>query len=280
MNPEKISIEPHQKLQPKASDRWSLAPGPHTMSLCPSERARGVILDDDDTDDAVAFEPGVNIAALVFSKIQCVRTRAALAQASKFWLDVSKQKEALPRWFYLPVCEHVTKFSYKWNGLPHRHLLHRREEGDLANRTKNKYEAWYQPKLLNLLDNDEALSLPKERVLELMPRVKTGSTLCFFAADHGCLKVLQWARANGLCMHTTDRYKNAYFAASISGHLHVIKWLHENGYQWDYRAFGLASIAAPDTSTTPAHIPITQYLVDNKCPGWEDMRVKWAKFLI
>ena len=72
------------------------------MSLCPSKRARGVILDDDDTDDAVAFEPGVNIAALVFSKIQCVRTRAALARASKFWLDVSKQKEALPRRFYLP----------------------------------------------------------------------------------------------------------------------------------------------------------------------------------
>ena len=77
------------------------------MSLFPSERARGVILDDDDTDDAVAFEPGVNIAALVFSKIQCVRTRAALARASKFWLHVSKQKEALPRRFYLPMCEHI-----------------------------------------------------------------------------------------------------------------------------------------------------------------------------
>jgi hypothetical protein len=86
--------------------------------------------------------------------------------------------------------------------------------------------------------------------------------------------------ANGLLILTTGRYKNAYFAASASGHLHVIKWLHENGYRWDYRAFGHASIAAPDTSTTPTHIPITQYLVDNKCPGWEDMRVKWAKFLI
>jgi hypothetical protein len=63
----------------------------------------------------------------------------------------------------------------------------------------------------------------------------------------------------------------------VSGHLHVIKWLHESGYRWDYRAFGLASIAALDTSMTPAHNPITQYLVDNKCPGWEDMRVKWAK---
>ena len=92
--------------------------------------------------------------------------------------------------------------------------------------------------------------------------------------------MLQWARANGLWILTTDRYMNAYFAASISGHLHVIKWLHESGYRWDYRAFGLASIAALDTSMTPAHSPITQYLVDNKCPGWEDMRVKWAKFLI
>ena len=122
--------------------------------------------------------------------------------------------------------------------------------------------------------------MPKERVLKLMPRVNTGRSLCFFAAEHGCLKVLQWALANGSLILTTGRDRNSYFAASISGHLHVVKWLHENGYRWDYRAFGHASIAAPDTSTTPAHIPITQYLVDNKCPGWEDMRVKWAKFLI
>lgn len=146
-----------------------------------------------------------------------------------------------------------------------------RDGGILANKNR--------PKLLTLLDNDEALSLPKERVLKLMPRVNTGRSLCFFAAEHGCLKVLQWAMANGLCILTCGRYKNAYFAASVSGHLHVVKWLHENGYRWDYRAFGHASIAAPDTSTTPAHIPITQYLVDNKCPGWEEMRVKWAKFL-
>ena len=115
MNPEKISIEPHQKL-PKASDRWSLAPGPHTMLLWLSKRARSIILDDDDTDDAVAFEPGVNIAALVFSKIQCVRTRAALARASKFWQEVSKQKEALPRRFYFPMCAHVTTKCSYWLG--------------------------------------------------------------------------------------------------------------------------------------------------------------------
>jgi hypothetical protein len=247
------------------------------MSLCPSERARGVILDDDDTDDAVAFEPGVNIAALVFSKIQCVRTRAALAQASKFWLDVSKQKEALPRRFYFPICVHTKCSEY---------VDLSRASGQYPNTIfwppsySNRVKYHSTSKLLKLLDNDEALSLPKERVLELMPRVKTGRSLCFFAAEHGCLKVLQWAMANGLLILTTGRYKNAYFAASVSGHLHVIKWLHENGYQWDYRAFGHASIAAPDTSTTPTHIPITQYLVDNKCPGWEDMRVKWAKFLI
>lgn len=269
MNPEKIS--PDQKLQPKASDRWSLAPGPHTMSLCPSKRARGVILDDDDTDDAVAFEPGVNIAALVFSKIQCVRTRAALAQASKFWLDVSKQKEALPRRFYLPVYTYESGYYLRSYASA---CIHTSDRG----RDILAYK--YEPKLLKLLDNDEALSLPKERVLELMHRVKTGRSVCFFAAEHGCLKVLQWARANGLLILTCGRYKNAYFAASASGHLHVIKWLHESGYRWDYRAFGHASIAAPDTSTTPTHIPITQYLVDNKCPGWEDMRVKWAKFLI
>lgn len=274
MNPEKISIEPHQKL-PKASDRWSLAPGPHTMSLCPSKRARGVILDDDDTDDAVAFEPGVNIAALVFSKIQCVRTRAALAQASKFWLDVSKQKEALPRRLYLPVCANVFNHSYTYN---YGKCLRCDGTGRIIC-DGGIFAYKYEPKLLKLLDNDEALSLPKERVLELMHRVKTGRSLCFFAAEHGCLKVLQWALANGSLILTTGRDRNSYFAASVSGHLHVVKWLHENGYRWDYRAFGHASIAAPDTSTTPAHIPITQYLVDNKCPGWEDMRVKWAKFL-
>jgi hypothetical protein len=244
------------------------------MLLWLSKRARGVILDDDDTDNAVAFEPGVNIAALVFSKIQCVRTRAALARASKFWLDVSKQKEALPRRFYLPMCEHVFNHSYtfKYEKCLRCGAYKIRDGGILANKNR--------PKLLTLLDNDEALSLPKERVLKLMPRVNTGRSLCFFAAEHGCLKVLQWAMANGLCILTCGRYKNAYFAASISGHLHVIKWLHESGYRWDYRAFGLASIAALDTSMTPAHNPITQYLVDNKCPGWEEMRAKWAKFLI
>ena len=144
------------------------------MSLCPSKRARDVILDDDDTDDAVAFEPGVNIAALVFSKIQCVRTRAALARASKFWQEVSKQKRPCPAGSTSP-CARTSPPNDRTGWDVVRAIPVTWDETSLST---------YRPKLLNLLDNDEALSLPKERVLELMPlHVKTGRNLCCFAAE-------------------------------------------------------------------------------------------------
>ena len=42
------------------------------------------------------FDPGMDVATLVFSHVQCVRTRHSLALVSKLWRDASKPAAAYP----------------------------------------------------------------------------------------------------------------------------------------------------------------------------------------
>ena len=104
-----------------------------------------------------SFDPHSDIATVVFSHVQCVKTRASLAKVSKLWRDASKPTAAYPRFFDL-------------EGL----------EGELADR------------LLRVLDVYRVRSLEKQRALELIGVHK--DRLCEYACVQRNFEVLKWAR--------------------------------------------------------------------------------------
>ena len=101
------------------------------------------------------FDPGLDVATVVFSHIECVKTRASLATVSKLWRDASKPTAAYPRFF-------------DFDGVA----------GDVAGH------------LVRLLDDDRVRSLGKERALELIGVHK--DRLCEYACGRN-FKVLKWA---------------------------------------------------------------------------------------
>ena len=101
------------------------------------------------------FDPGLDVATVVFSHIECVKTRASLAKVSKLWRDASKPTAAYPRFF-------------DFDGVA----------GDVADH------------LVRLLDDDRVRSLGKERALELIGVHK--DRLCEYACGRN-FEVLKWA---------------------------------------------------------------------------------------
>ena len=83
------------------------------------------------------FDPHLDIATVVFSHVQCVKTRHSLARVSKLWRDASKPAAAYP-------------LRFDFDAFPDMDFL----------------DAAYS--CHSLLDNDEALSLPYERVVGLL----------------------------------------------------------------------------------------------------------------
>ena len=98
------------------------------------------------------FDPHLDIATVVFSHVQCVKTRVNLAMVSRIWRDASKTADAYP-------------LRFDFDALPHMSLLGR---GVLC---------------IRLLDNDEALSLPYERVVGLLGKLR--DYVCTDAASWG-----------------------------------------------------------------------------------------------
>ena len=88
-----------------------------------------------------AFDPGLDVATVVFSHVQCVKTRAHLARVSKLWRDASKPAAAYPLRFDFGAFPDMPSWDAEYSHQPH--------DDDL-------------------LDNDEALSLPYERVVGLL----------------------------------------------------------------------------------------------------------------
>jgi hypothetical protein len=167
------------------------------------------------------FDPGMDIATVVFSHVRCVKTRRSLALVSKVWRDASKTAAAYPRRFDFDAFPDMPAWK-RW------HLI------------------------TALLDNDEVLSLPYERVVGLF-----GVTFwCDFAADRGSVRLLKWARENNL-----DWSVSTCSSAATNGHLPALKYLHENGCPWN----GFTCAWAAQYK----HWDCLQYAVDNKCPGWE-----------
>jgi hypothetical protein len=175
----------------------------------------------------------MDVATVVFSHVQCVKTRHSLSLVSKLWREASKPAAAYPSrfdWGAFPRMDAHTRFT----------------------------------RVIGLMDNDEALSLPYERVVGLLG--DPGEYLCDYAAIRGSVRLLKWARENNL-------YWNAYTCcyAARNGHLPALKYLHENGCPWDsYTCYWVAQSRQWDC---------LQYAVDNKCPGWDNYAKRHAKHL-
>ena len=173
------------------------------------------------------FDPHLDIATVVFSHVQCVKTRHSLARVGKLWRDASK-----------PAAAYHLKFDF--DAFP-----------DVDEHTR-------RTRCIGLLDNDEALSLPYERVVGLLGEEAANypTHVCNYAAERGCLRLLKWARENNRAWSAGTCSNAAY-----KGHLPALQYLHENGCPWDYLTCNFAAALK--------HWDCLQYAVDNKCPTWE-----------
>ena len=197
------------------------------------------------------FDPHLDIATVVFSHVQCVKTRVNLAVVSKLWKDASKPATAYP-------------LRFDFDAFP-----------DMLPWTRD-------PLIIGLLDNNEALSLPYERVVGLLG--ETAKHVCSYAAWLGSFRLLKWTRVN-MC---ADWSADTCSAAADNGQLPALQYLHENGCPWDSNTCYLAAHngqllalkylhenGCPWDSNTCHHAAhnkhwdCLQYAVDNKCPAWE-----------
>ena len=183
--------------------------------------------------DEPTFDPGLDVAILVFSHVEHVKTRLNLALVSKLWLEASK-----------PVAAYPSRFDF--DAFP---------DMDLQTRLT---------RVLDLLDNDEALSLPYETVVGLLGG--HASFVCNYAAMRGSVRLLKWVRENN-----RDWSKHTCSWAAQYEHLPALQYLHENGCPWDsYTCWCAAHNKRWDC---------LQYAVDNKCERWEKYAELHAKDL-
>ena len=180
------------------------------------------------------FDPNLDIATVVFSHVQCVKTRRSLAVVSKLWRDASKPAAAYP-------------LRFDCDAFP-----------DVDEHTR-------RTRCIGLLDNDEALSLPYERVVGLLGEA-TKREVFDCAASRGSVRLLKWARVNNLSWNATT----CCYAAQY-GHLPALKYLHENGCPWSSYTYSWAA--------NTKHWDCLQYMVDTKCPEWEWCAKEYAEHL-
>ena len=182
------------------------------------------------------FDPHLDIATVVFPHVQCVKTRGNLARVSKLWKDASKPAAAYP-----------LRFDF-----------------DAFPQSTNEFRQFQR--ILTMLDNDEALSLPYERVVGLLGETAKHVVLCNFAAMRGSVRLLKWARENNYAWGT-----DACSYATLNGHLPALQYLHENGCPWN--------MYTCENAANNKHWDCLQYLVDNKCPKWEYYAKRHAEHL-
>ena len=177
------------------------------------------------------FDPGMDVATLVFSHVRCVKTRGNLNLVSKLWRDASKPAAAYP-------------LRFDFDAFP-----------DMA--------SWKRCYLIiEMMDNDEALSLPYKRVAGLLGEAASFDS----TARRESVRLLKWTRENN-----HDWSARTCCCAADIGHLPVLQYLHEKGYPWSH-----------DTCYCAAqheHWDCLQYAVDTKAPEWEKYAEKYAKHL-
>ena len=169
--------------------------------------------------------------------MQCVKTRVNLALVSKLWRDASKPAAAYP-------------LRFDFDAFP-----------DMDDWTR-------LTRFIGLLDNDEALSLPYERVVGFLGEATeyVCDHVCEYAALLGSVRLLKWTRVNNF-----DWSVETCHAAALNGHLPALQYVHENGCPWDSNTCLHAA--------GYKHWDCLQYAVDNKCPGWETYAKRHAKHL-
>jgi hypothetical protein len=206
------------------------------------------------------FDPNLDIATVVLSHVQCVKTRVNLALVSKLWRDASKPAAAYP-------------LRFDFDAFP---------DEDLHTRS---------PLIIAMMDNDEAMSLPYERVVGLLG--EAANDVCDNAAMRGSVRLLKWTRENN-----RDWSVMMCHIAAVQGHLPVLQYLHENGCPWDSNTCCCAAVNGQLPSlqylhengcpwgsgtclyaTERSHWDCLQYAVDNKCEGWETYAKEHAKHL-
>jgi len=199
------------------------------------------------------FDPGLDIATVVFSHVRCVKTRVNLTLVSKLWRDASKTAAAYPLRFDFDAFPDIYIYNgdLKWSrpGWSWRYL---------------SYLDMRRLLIIRLLDNDEALSLPCERVVGLLG--EAAEHVCEYAAIRGCVKLLKWMRENN-----HDWSTHTCCCAASNGHLPVLQYLHENGCPWGMYTCMYAFYRK--------HWDCLQYAVDNKAPYWEWYAEKYANHL-
>ena len=176
------------------------------------------------------FDPHLDIATVVFSHVQCVKTRHSLALVSKLWRDASKPAAAYPR-------------RFDFDAFPDM-LIWTQSTGVIA-----------------MMDNDEALSLPYERVVGLLG-AHAAKNVCYFAAIRGSVRLLKWTRENNL-----DWSAGTCSDAARNGQLLALQYLHENGCPWD--------VSTCLCAAHNGHLPALQYLHENGCP-WDSDTCSYA----
>ena len=192
------------------------------------------------------FDPNLDVAALVFSHVQCVKTRVNLAMVSRTWRDASKTADAYP-------------LRFDFDAFHHKHYDTRR------------------PLMIRMLDNDEALSLSYERVVGLLDGASKYAvpSVCDYAASLGSIRMLKWARENKLGTQSPWKWSpwnsSTCSSAAMNGQLHVLQYLHENGCPWGWSTCNFAA--------SYKQWDCLQYAVDNKCPDWEKYAERHAEHL-
>jgi hypothetical protein len=191
------------------------------------------------------FDPGLDVATVVFSHVRCVKTRFNLSLVSKLWRDASKPAAAYPDRFDFDA------FTESWRRHGDEHIL----------------DKW-RTLITRMLDNDEALSLPYERVVGLLGGTANfaETELCNYAALQGSVRLLKWERVND---RTWGANTCAY--AAYNGHLPALQYLHENGCPWSFSTCYCAALFK--------HWDCLQYAVDNKCDEWEKYAKEHAEHL-
>jgi len=204
------------------------------------------------------FDPHLDIATVVFSHVQCVKTRLNLARVSKLWRDASKPAAAYPRTFDFDAFPNMDEYAQ----------FHEDEYAQFHDMDIDPFALWTEypqfQRIVSMMDNDEALSLPYERVVGLLG--ETAKVVCDYAACLGSVRLLKWARENNC-----DWSAGTCSDAALHAHLPALKYLHENGCPWDNSTCHRAAYHK--------HWDCLQYAVDNKCPEWEIYAKKHAKHL-
>ena len=178
------------------------------------------------------FDPGLDVATVVFSHVHCFRTRHSLALVSRMWRDVSKTNSRYPDRFEFDAFPSMD---------PDTQLDH----------------------VMCLLENDY-LSLPYEKVVKLLVNTfhekrLTASTLGDYAAHRGSVRLLKWMRVKRIPWTPQVR---GY--AARKGHLSVLKYLDEK--RWPCGA--VHGSQAMRLAADYKHWHCLQYMVDNKCGEW------------